>query len=372
MQERRPAVDQGHARWRDTVTLIVAAALLLATGSAVGAEVPPMAPVTASETPLASWATPIGPLRYTPGRGLSVGDSGLTLGGYSEVTVNRDEGDRARFGLDDVSLFVIFDPIERLHVFSELEYADIVDLDDHGNIESREESLTVERLYADLGISDAVNVRAGIFLTPVGRWNVIHAAPLVWTTSRPLTTERPFDPNVTGVMLTGSFFPSSGTVTYSLFDQFAGTIEGNPDFDPAGHSLGGRLQYDADRGWSVGASYVAARREGAWRQLGGLDFLWSWRPLEVMGEAVLEAGEDGAPQWGFYVQPVVAITPRLALVGRYEHYAAPGPPPQVNVMTMGVALQLLPTLVLKTEYQVVDRHTDVAPAGFRASIAVLF
>jgi hypothetical protein len=331
-----------------------------------------MSPVAASEAPIVSWSTRIGDVRYTPGRGLTVGDTKLTLGGYSETTVTRNEGDRAHFRLDDVSLFVIFDPHPRFHIFSELEYADIVDLDDHGHIESPDESLSVERLYADIDISDALTLRAGIFLTPVGRWNVIHAAPLVWTTSRPISTDRPFDPDMTGVMLTGTFFPSAGTLTYSVFDQFEEPIEGDPDFDPADHSLGGRLQYDADHGWSVGTSYLAARRHGNWRHLGGLDFLWSRRPFEVMSEAVVEAGEGGAPQWGFYVQPVFALTERLALVGRYEHYAAPGPPPQVNVMTFGASFRLLQTVVLKAEYQVVDRHTDVAPAGFRASIAVLF
>ncbi len=72
------------------------------------------------------------------------------------------------------------------------------------------------------------------------------------------------------------------------------------------------------------------------------------------------------------MQPVLAVSERLALVFRYEHYAAAGPPPQVNIMTAGFAFRLLPTVVLKSEYQVVDRHTAVAPAGFRASIAVLF
>ena len=337
-------------------------------GAVVG---PPMSPVEASEEPLASWSTPLGPLQYVPGRGLHVGDTGLTLGGYSNVTFVRDEGEPARFSLEDLSLFVIYEPIERLRFFSEIEYADVFDIDTKGHVESREESLTVERMYVDLGISDAVNVRAGIFLTPVGRWNVIHAAPLVWTTSRPLTTELPFDPNVTGVMLMGSLFPSTGTVTYGVFDQFAGPIEGNPDFHPADHSVGTRVQYDADRGWSVGSSYVAALRNGDWRQLGGVDALWSHRPVEVMGEAVVNAGEGGRPQWGVYVQPVLALSERLALVFRYEHYA-PARPPQVNVMTLGFAFRVVPTVVLKAEYQVVDRHNVAAPAGFRSSVAVLF
>lgn len=351
---------------------VLALVLVLAPALPAGAadQDVPMAPVEASEEPLVSWPTRIGAVRYVPGRGLQVGDTGLTLGGYTNVALYRDEGEPPRASLQDLSLFVIYEPLPRLRFFSELEYADAID--DQGEEDTRGDSATVERLYLDVGVSDALTVRGGIFLTPVGRWNVIHAAPLVWTTSRPLTTYRLFDTNVTGLMASGSIFPAAGTLTYSVFDQFAGPIEGNPDFEPADHSVGARLQYDADGGWSVGASYVAALRDGDWRHLGGLDALWSRRPLEVMGEAVLQAGPGGAPEWGFYVQPVLSVHERVALVARYEHFDASGPPPQVNIMTAGVLLRLLPTVVFKTEYQFVDRHTAIAPAGFRASIAVLF
>jgi hypothetical protein len=224
------------ARW-----IAVALALTVAVARTGGAATAPMAPVEAGEEPLTSWSSPVGALSYTPGRGFRVGDTGLTLGGYSNLTLLRDEGKPARLSLEDLSLFVIYEPIQRLRFFSELEYADVFDVDDQGHVESREESASVERMYLDVEVSDAVNLRGGIFLTPVGRWNMIHAAPLVWTTSRPLTTERPFDPNVTGVVLSGSLFPSSGILTYDVFDQFAGPIEGNPDFDPADHSAGARL-----------------------------------------------------------------------------------------------------------------------------------
>lgn len=370
MVARLQAGSQGVGS-RPLIAALVAFALAVVpcVGRAAG---PPLSPVEAREEPLASWQTPLGALRYVPGRGLHVGDTGLTLGGYTNLTLDRDEGKEARLSLEDLSLFVIYEPMARLRFFSELEYADVFDVEEDGDAASREEAATVERLHLDVGISDALNVRAGIFLTPVGRWNVIHAAPLVWTTSRPLTTEIPFDPNVTGIMLTGTVFPSAGTLTYGVFDQFAAPIEGNPSFDPADHSVGARGQYDADRGWSIGSSGVAALRDGDWRLLSGLDALWSRRPLEVMAEALIDSGEGGAPQWGFYVQPVLAVSERLALVFRYEHFAPSGPPPQVNVMTFGGTFRLLPTVVLKSEYQVVDRHTDIAPAGFRASVAVLF
>ncbi len=330
-----------------------------------------LSPVDRAETPLFTVASPLGDVTYTAGRGLRVGDTGLTLGGYSNVTLIRNEGERAELSLDDVSLFVIADPFPHLHLFSEIEYEDPLDIDTRGHVASSDDVLSVERLYADVSIADALNVRTGIFLTPVGRWNAIHAAPLVWTTSRPLSTVKPFDEDVTGVMLFGSVFPRHGTVTYYLYDQFAPPIEGNPSFDPADHSVGARLELTGDPSWSVGASFLAARREGGWRELGGLDLLWSRRPVEVMSELVIAEGAGIGSEWGGYVQAALAISPRLALVERYEHYDGPSAP-GVNLIALGFAYRPLPAVVLKAEYLIADRSAPDAEPGVKASIATLF
>jgi hypothetical protein len=331
-----------------------------------------LTPVERAETPLFTRASPVGDIAYTPGRGLRVGDTGLSLGGYSSLAFNRDEGERAHIELEDVSLFVVADPFPRLHFFSEIEYEDVLDLDSRGHVGSSDDRLDAERLYADVTVTDALNIRTGIFLTPVGRWNVIHAAPLVWTTSRPLTTEKPFDQNVTGVMLFGSFFPRRSTLTYYVYDQFEEPIEGNPEFHPAEHSVGARLELTGDSSWSVGTSFLAARRGGGWRELGGLDLLWSYARVELMGEMVIADGAELGFEWGGYLQAAFALTPRLALVDRYEHYDGPPPAPPVNLIAFGLAYRPLPAVVLKAEYLIADRSAPDANQGVKASIATLF
>jgi hypothetical protein len=266
----------------------------------------------------------------------------------------------------------VWDPHPRLHFFSEIEYADVFTVDDRGEIDTSGDRLTAERLYTDFTFTDLLNLRTGIFLTPVGRWNVIHAPPLQWTTEQPLVTELPFDPNVTGVMLFGSVFPRGGVLTYSLYDQFADPIEGDPEFDPAEHSVGARLEYTADAGWSVGASFLAARREEGWRELGGLDLLWNHGRFEVMSELIIEGGEGGGSQWGGYLQGVFQLTQRLYLVGRYEHYHHPAPEGHVNLVTLGVAIRPVPAVVLKAEYLIADRRDPEGEAGVHASIGTLF
>src|SRR5690242_12919689 len=101
------------ARW----TVALAAAGWLLTGVARAADPP---------QPMLDVSSPVGRLEYTPGRGLRVGDTNLVLGGYSTVELSREDGGRAEFGLSNLSLFVIWDPLARLHLFAELEGEDLV------------------------------------------------------------------------------------------------------------------------------------------------------------------------------------------------------------------------------------------------------
>lgn len=354
-----------------TVALLALAALV--PGFAGAADAPPRAPgplaIDAGRT--YSLESPIGPLRYTPGRGLAVGETGLHLGGYATLAVDRAEGDPAELTVDDLSLFVLWQLVPRVRFFSELEVEDAFRLNDTGRADSPDDRFSVERLYGDLGISDAFTIRAGTFLTPVGRWNLVHAAPLVWTTSRPLTTEAPFDTRSTGVMAYGSFFPRGGTLGYSVYAQLADPLDGNPRFTPADRAIGARLVWTADTAWSVGASVQSADRPGGWRHLGGLDVLWQADRVEIQGEAIVQDGGRRPAAWGFYLQAAVELLPRLHLVERLEHFAAPRAP-EVNLVASGFAFRVLPNAVLKIEYLAADTAAPNGAPGFKASASMLF
>ena len=319
-------------------------------------------------------AEPLWPpdLVYTPGRGLAVGRTGLTLGGYSNVELVRDEGGPVRLTFDELALFVTWDPLERVHLFSELEGEDIVTVDDDGHGGADDAEFTVERLYGDLALTDWLNVRAGKFLTPVGRWNVIHAAPLVWTTSRPLVTEQPFDPHTTGAAAFGTVETGAGAATYQLFGQFADQLDPEETPTRAERSVGARLEWAPATECSIGGTYLAFLEDDRWNHLTGLDGLWRHGPFEVMGEFADVAEVGGSDRWGLYLQGVAEVLPRIYLVGRYEHERPRRADRTVNVFVGGAAWKPWPTLVLKAEYEAVDHPTDAAPAGFRASVAALF
>lgn len=343
---------------------------------------------------------PLGRLSYQAGRGLRFGETGLVLGGFATLEAERlekratsedaeqDDSDEdpeqdeesgesveggSRGGLEGLNLFVFFDPVSFAHLFAELEVGPLLELATGEGARSNPD-LDLDRLYLDLGNSDALSVRLGKFLTPIGRRNLAPAEPLTWTTSEPLIVEEVFDESISGAMLFGSVFPPGGALSYSLYGQFLDPIDEDLDAPPAEHSAGARLEWASLGGLTLGMSYFASEIEhGEWNHLGGADFLWqpSGR-LEVSGEAVFGEGsrEDGA-LWGFYVEGAVETVPTLYAVGRYEHFDTPGTR-RADLFDVGVAWIPAPYVRLKADYLIADQLDELTEPGLRMSLSILF
>lgn len=357
-----------------TVGLALILPLLAWAPAHAGGDDPYALAPTTDQRALVSWPSPIGPFTYTPGRGLRLGNTGFTLGGYTNVNLTRDEGGPGRLGLDDLSFFAIWHPHPRVHFFSELEFENLLAIDTRGRGGTNGWYYNTERLFGDLLLSDQVALRLGKFLTPVGRWNVIHAQPLVWTTSRPLATRLPFGPHTTGALLSGWLDAPKGTLTGAMYGQFVDQLDPSVEAQMANRSCGARLEYGAWSGWSIAASYLAfspdapgVQPASPWKQLAGVDTLVRRGRLEVMGEFAWERG-----QWGLYVQPAVELFDHVYLVTRYEHYDQAGAQPTVDIGVAGLAWRPFPYLIVKTEYLFSRNRAEESPPGFRSSVALLF
>ena len=368
----RPA--KGSGRWRAVLAALLAAIVIFAAGAS--AQSPP--PVPGGEE-TAGVDTAIGRLGYHAGRGLRFGDTGLTIGGFATLQGERLEEGESRGGIEGVNPFLIFDPTPFLHVFSELEVSGIAEGESGRDGVRSDPGVKVERLFLDAGASDALNVRFGKFLTPIGRWNPAPAEPFVWTTSEPMITEEVFDETSTGAMLWGAAFPRGGAFSYSLYGTFLDPIAPDRDAPPASHSAGTYFEWASLSGWSVGASYFASgRAEGSWNHLGGADALWSpTERVELTAEAVFGEGTRGnGALWGTYVQAAVETVPTLWAVGRYERFDPPGRGRSIDLVDLGLAWIPVPWLRVKTDYLLAD-HLDetvaeLAEPGFRASLSVIF
>jgi len=337
------------------------------------------------------------PASYQLGRGLKLGNSGFWLGGYASAGVEKLEHVPWAAQLNDLSLFVGWQK-GRWQFFSEFEVGDGLSVGGGHGVTTHNGYFDLERLYLDFLADDAYKIRGGKFLTPIGRWNQIHADPLVWTTSRPLILYDVFARHVTGGMVYGNFDALDRQWSYAVYggggDQldFVPPIDSSDDNfrDTAGfrlyHETPGQLQF----GLSYAHYYNVSGHKGD-KDLLGLDFFLTRHRYELSGEFVYRFGA-GRPNhfagarrprqdlWGLYLQGVMPLVGDLYGIARYEAYQSESAQTIINLGVLGLAYRPMPPLVFKAEYRFGSDINNPPPSinlgqfsgGFAASVAVLF
>jgi hypothetical protein len=310
-------------------------------------------------------------------RGWQLPGTGFTLGGYATEDFTVKKNKPWELSTEDLSLFIGWEGAGKLKFFSELSLEDALVFRQPGKLTPRHRSLAFERAYFDYAHSERLNFRLGKFLTPVGHWNLIHADPLVWTTSRPLITNRPFPTYATGAMIYGTRTAFGKELDYSLYASSGQSIRGNSNQDPFDSAYGLHLTYAMPRSGQLGFSYANFTQKsdvGDRQNLFGVDYLWSRDRYELSGEAIYRVSSRGRlwDEKGIFVQAVVPLSERLYGVGRYEYFHQAGSLPGVSLWITGLAFRITPTSVVKAEFVHGVNNQINAPEGFLSSISVLF
>jgi hypothetical protein len=319
---------------------------------------------------------------YHWGRGINIPQANLNLGGYLNAVVENFGSQKSAGSLDDLSLFITWSPFDRVQFFSELELEDYISTN---GIANAGKSFKVERLYADVFVSESVTARFGKFLTPFGRWNVIHASPLVWTTSRPLVTDEPMlGTHASGIMLSKHFEINDHDLNVSVYgDDSADLDPRKTDFTFA-QAFGARLNFMLADNLEIGGSYLGFKRNANFEQsfdhLFGFDLFWKKNNFEVLMEMNYRyKGNKQGDEKGFYLQGVAPLAYKISAVGRYEFLNGTqllGYAPQGNITThigvAGLAWRPYTPLVFKAEYRFGSDNNPNAPNGFMASFAMFF
>lgn len=316
--------------------------------------------------------------RYEPGRGWRHAASGLTVGGYGEAVYADPAGDDWEAGVNALSSMIWWQGRGRLSFASELELERPV-FAGPGRRYDDEVEPVLERLHLDYVRGDALKLRAGKFLTPVGRWNQIHAAPLTWTTSRPLITEETFPTNATGLMIHGVLPWTDQGLEYAVYAAPGEEILAESDLDTFREAIGGRLATGLLPHTQFGLSYANFELESdapVHRYLLGADFLWSWRRFELSGEFALrtiDRSERNRDERGYYVQAVLPLADRLYAVLRHERLDSEDEPGDLRLYVAGINLRVRSGIVLKAEYAHANGDDDPdRRSGLLASFAFLF
>jgi hypothetical protein len=327
---------------------------------------------------------------YSLGQGLNFPQQNLVVGGYLSLYYSNLKNQDLNLKARDISLFVSKSLTNRWQLFSEIELGDALEIS-HDGVTGRHAELDLERLYADYRATNAVNLRFGKYLTPVGRWNVIHADPLVWTADRPVTTTAPFARHATGAMLYGDIAVGGNSLDYSLYTDDSGTLDptqrdelafeddtsGKTPHNAFKRAAGGRVAcHLMDDAVQVGISYLRFRLSDLKdpQELIGADALWTVKRMEFSGEWVYRnsLGSTDPNEHGGFVQAVLPLPGHFYLVGRYEKYHAPSLSPTATIDTLGITYRPHRAVSVKLEYREGHHNEIMAPSGWLGSLAILF
>jgi hypothetical protein len=284
----------------------------------------------------------------------------IAIGGYAEMNSNFVREDGVEEGLSfearRFNIFIFSAISERVKLTSELEF-------EHGT-----EEIALETALVDVQFHTALNLRAGILLSPLGKFNIAHDSPRYDLVDRPLVSTEiiPATLSEVGVGLFGALFPTLyDRISYELYlvnglgDGVVGGV-GDGTRIPMGKSaeafeednngspaFTGRLSVNPRFGGEIGFSfhsgfYNSYKFEGEQiddkRRLTilALDGEYRWRRLKFRGEAALAKIDVPASlsemfadqQKGFYGEVGYTLLRRplfnfqdasLTLVSRYDY-----------------------------------------------------
>jgi len=315
---------------------------------------------------------------YRVGQGLQLGN--FLVSGYANVVAEAPQGSPATLSIDDLSLFVSGRVNRWLNPFLEAEVSSATLLQS-GNGPIDRGHFVMERFYDDLRLSESDTLRVGKILTPVGDWNLIHAAPLVPTTTRPLTTQRGFSEYSNGFSWLRDPGPGAGP-DWQIYWQPGREWLPKPSSIAPEHFrniLGAHVNWSSGLSDKIGLSFQQGRSGNADEhyRLFGLNVRRSIGRLTLESEATSSRWSGTAPRThdresGLYALADYAFNQRWHGILEGEHYQSRHVVDPSKNTLVGIAYKPQSSLVWKLEYVHQTGDAREIPTGWLASLAVLF
>lgn len=231
----------------------------------------------------------------------------METGDYN--TIRNGEGVTNGFDQQRFVPFIYADITEHVKFASELEI-------EHGIRGAGENEISLEFAHLDYLINEPFNIRAGILLIPIGKFNLLHDSPLNDLTDRPLVSQFiiPSTMSETGAGFYGTFYPGrTSKLDYELYVT-TGPCGHNPDGEPRineetgtknsrqrkcansadgldinnGKAVSGRVAFSPMLGVEVaGSGYYGNASPSSYNPLSitAVDWTLQKGPFEIIGEA---------------------------------------------------------------------------------------
>ena len=271
-----------------------------------------------------------------------------TIGGYADVMYNilsrqnLDNPSRNSFGQQRLVPFIFADITDRIKFATEIEI-------ERGGTNSPQGDGTIQVEFAQLDylVDEKINLRGGILLMPVGKFNLLHDSPLNDLVDRPMVS-RIIIPSTwfeAGAGIYGTFYPTTlSKLDYELYavngmTQTAGAITDlgvrnargsvSRDRDDS-KAIVGRLAFSPMLGIEIAGSGYHGQYKPSTATIGSgnidifaVDWTLQRGPFEVIGEAawvrisnnnatgVAGNGIGPAGMFGYYVQGNYHFMPEI-------------------------------------------------------------
>lgn len=240
------------------------------------------------------------------------------VGGYFDIQYRahrnsvlesgRDGGTTNGFDQQRFVPFIYADITEHLKFASEIEI-------EHGIRATNDVEISLEFAHIDYLVNEKVNIRGGIVLIPLGKFNLLHDSPLNDLTDRPIVSRLiiPSTMSETGAGLYGTFYPGrTGKLDYEVYFT-TGPCGYNGDGEPRvtefngtknsrqrkcgsddgldinnGKAVSGRLAFSPMLGVEVaGSGYFGNQSSTSYNPLSIFAIDWTLQkgPFELIGEA---------------------------------------------------------------------------------------
>jgi hypothetical protein len=298
---------------------------------------------------------------------------GFNFGGYGALDAESHPSGSNDASIQALSLFLGWEGDSRWRFFSETELENPIYWNEGKDFTTTNTKLNLERFYLDYNLSETLNLRTGRFFSPVGHWNLIHADPLVWTTTRPLATLRLFPQSINGLMVFGSKSIDSQIIEYSVYAEALKNENEARNLGDAEGTKGIHINLAGDKSFGISILEFNEHKptDTNYRMI-GLDFQTKIKGWEISSEAFQRYqnnGNNGGS--GGYVQVVAPVAGNWFAISRLDSTQIP----QENSTRrwlIGTAWKRTPNQILKIEYTGGSKELPLSPKGLIASFSILF
>lgn len=305
----------------------------------------------------------------------------ITVSGYAKLKTSSPNNAPTAVELDDASLFLSGKFNRWLNPFVEAEAYSMPLWEEGKGLQFNSAQLVFERLYNDMHVTEDDTLRLGKFLAPINHWNIVHAAPLVWTTNRPVTSTYSRANYITGINVRHDFEAISGN---ALEVYWQPVEEVNPK-SLSEHErryqtvAGARWIVHEDLDYYLGASFQHANVDkiNETRNSISIDGNWQHKWFELESELLFTQVDTDQVHyrnhdWGGYLQLAVPLVAHFNLIGRYEHFEFANKQAATDTALGGIVYRPVPRLSFKLEWQQTQGSVYKNETGLYSSIAVLF